>query len=425
MKTLIKNALVIPMTEDNYYFRGDILLSDGKIGKIGKSIKADADEVIDASSMIALPAFINAHTHLAMVLMRNYKDDKKNLQDWLAEIFPIEDKLNEDDILKASRLGIAELVKGGCTTFLDMYFMAHETVKAVKEAGINASLGLTVVGDGKSTEERYENRLPLMEKERGDYKRIVFNAAPHAIYTTEEESYRMLKEIAEKDGMAIHTHISETRKEVEDSLREHGKTPLLYLDSIDAISKGNMILAHGVHLTDEELRIVKEKKLSVVNNPASNMKLISGALDVQKLIDMGINVALGTDGASSNNNLNMLKEINIAALSASLKAGVPVSAYDVLKMATVNGAKALHLDYRLGTIEEGKDADIVLISTEDVNMNPLNNPFSAVVYSATNKDIKAVFSLGRKVAENGKITYADEKAMIRDVNAAFSDIARR
>ena len=422
---MIKNALVIPMKNDGEFFYGDILIKNGKIAEVGEKIDFPADETIDAEGAIALPAFINAHTHLAMILMRNYKDDKENLQEWLSEIFPIEDKLEADDIFKASRAGVAELIKGGCTTFADMYFFAEETGKAVMEAGINASLGLTIFGDGEETERRYLERLPKMKKNAESYGRITFTIAPHAIYTTEKDSYKKSKEYAEKEGFVVHTHLSETKKEVDDSLAENGKSPLIYLKEIGALSRNNMILAHGVHLTDEELEVVKEYGLSVINNPSSNMKLTSGALDVEKLIEMGINVALGTDGASSNNNLNMLEEMHVAALSASLRGGKPIKAYDILKMATINGAKALSLESRLGTIESGKDADIILISTKGLNMNPLNNPFSAIVYSASSEDITTVFSNGVKVLDDRKITYADESEIIKDVNAAWSAVTRR
>lgn len=425
MSTLIKNALIIPMSRDGEYFYGDLLIENGKIAKIAERIETAADEIIDVDGDIVLPAFINAHTHLAMILMRNYKDDKENLQQWLAEIFPTEDKLTGEDVLRASRLGIAELIKGGCTTFSDMYFFAEETEKAVKEAGINASLGLTIFGDGEETERRYVERLPRMKEGAKDYGRICFTIAPHAIYTTDSDSYKRSKELAEKENFIIHTHLSETKKEVDDCLESTGMTPFAYLESIDALSSGNMILAHGVHLTDKELEKVRDYGLSVINNPSSNMKLTSGALDVKKLLDMGINVALGTDGASSNNNLNMLEEMHVAALSASLKAETPINAYQIIKMATINGAKALHLDDRLGSIEVGKDADIIIISTKSENMNPLNNPFSAIVYSASSEDIRTVFSHGVKVLDERRLTYADEKSIIDDVNSAWSNIIRR
>lgn len=425
MKTLIKNALVIPMKNNGEYFRSDILIEGGKIRKIEKNIIDAADDVIDASNMIALPSFVDAHTHLSMVLMRNYKDDKKNLQDWLSEIFPIEDKLNDNDILTSSRLGIAELIKSGCTTFADMYFFAQATAKAVKEAGINASIGLTIVSDEESAVDRYENRYPLMTKEADGYDRIVFTVAPHAIYTTTKDGYIKCREYAEKENLKLHTHVSETIKEVEDCIKENGTTPLKYLSEIGALKENGTFIAHGVHLTDEELDICAQKGISVVNNPSSNMKLTSGALDTEKLLKKNINVALGTDGASSNNNLNMMKEINIAALSASLKAGVPIDAYEVLKMATINGAKALGLDYRIGTLEEGKDADLILLSTASVNMNPLNNVFSSIVYSSTSEDIKYVFSFGKKLLENRKLTYIDEKELIKDVNDSWNDILGR
>ena len=256
MKTLIKNAIVIPMVNDEEFFHGDILIEDGLIKEVGENITAKADEVIDADGSIALPSLINVHTHLAMILMRNYKDDKENLQEWLSEIFPIEDKLTRDDVLKASRLGVAELIKGGCTTFADMYFFAEETAKAVIEAGINASLGLTIFGDAKESERRYIERLPKMKETASEYGRISFTIAPHAIYTTTKESYQKSKEYAEKENFVLHTHISETKKEVEDSLKENGCTPLVYLEKINALSKNNMLLAHGVHLTEEELDFI-------------------------------------------------------------------------------------------------------------------------------------------------------------------------
>ncbi len=424
MKTLIKNALIIPMRSEGEYFSGDILIKDEKIEKIGKNITDTNADIIDASSYIALPAFINAHTHLAMGLMRNYKDDKENLEAWLSEIFPIEDKLNEEDVLISSRLGIIELIKGGSTTFADMYFFAHETIRAVKEAGINALVGLTFFGDENESRKRISERYPLMKKEKGEYERISFAMAPHAVYTTTKESYRIAKEEAEKENAIVHTHLSETTKAAENCLNERGVGPLFYLESIGALSS-NMILAHGVHLTDAELEIVKEKGISVVNNPTSNMKLTSGALDVKHLLKMGINVALGTDGASSNNNLNMLEEMHVAALSASLKAKAPIKPYDVIKMATINGAKALGISKRLGTLEEGKDADIILLSTEGAHMNPLNDPFSAIVYSAQSEDIKAVFSAGKMLLKDRKITYTDEKKIIEDVKSSWSDILRR
>ncbi len=426
MKTLIKNVLIIPMTERNLSFRGCVLIDGERLSYVGKERDFEADEIVDGGNHIALPSFVNAHTHLAMVLMRNYKDGLANLQAWLSEIFPIEDKLNGDDVLKASRLGAAELIRSGCTCFADMYFFAEETIRAAREAGIRAVVGQTLFGDLADTEKRLAERLPQIQEAVGgdDMYRIDF--APHAIYTCTEETYQKAARMANAAGCMMHTHLSETEKEVRDCLERTGKTPLQYLKSIGGLSEKGY-LAHGVWLTGEEVDILADMDFSVVHNPSSNAKLASGTLDVSKLLKAGVNVALGTDGASSNNNLNMLEEMHVAAMMAATVNRTPslVSAYDIISMATINGAKALGLDGRIGTLEEGKDADLMLIDTKKVNMRPLNDPFSAIVYSASEEDIDNVWCRGRRLMEGRRLLTLDEEKIIGDVESCWEDIRRR
>ena len=425
MKTLVKNALIIPMTEKNLSFVGDILIDGEKLAYVGKTKDLEADRIIDAKGKIALPSLINAHTHLAMILMRNYKDGLENLQAWLSEIFPIEDKLNGDDILKASRLGAAELIRSGCTCFADMYFFADQTIQAAKEAGIRAIVGQTLFGDIEDTEKRISDRMPAILDKIGNDDRYRVDFAPHAIYTCTKETYQKAFEMARKTGCMMHTHLSETEKEVEDSVKETGLTPLEYLKSIGCDNVRGYI-AHGVWLTDKEIWLLKDMGLSVVHNPSSNAKLASGTLDVAKLMKAGINVALGTDGASSNNNLNMLEEMHVAALMAATinKKPALVSAYDIISMATINGAKALGLDNRIGTLEEGKDADFMLM-TPGINMKPMNDPFSAIVYSADEENITSLWCRGNCLMENRKLLTLDEDKIISDVEECWNDIKRR
>lgn len=427
MDLLIRNATILPMTGKGLLIHEDLATKDGRIYAIG-NIPSDfcPQKIIDAEGMLLLPSFIDAHTHLSMGLMRNYKDDCPNLQEWLGEIFPIEDKLNADDIYHASKLGIVELIKSGCTLFSDMYFLQESTIKATKEAGIRAVIGQTFFGDGDETERRIREVYPLLEKAIDGDSRYRIDMAPHAIYTCSGDTYVKSRIYAEKFGCFVNTHLSETEKEVDDCLADTGLTPLMYLQSIGALTR-TMYLAHGVHLTDDELRLCAKKGISIVHNPSSNAKLASGTFSVAKAKSLGVNVALGTDGASSNNNLNMLEEMHVAALIATAENRSPslVGAYDVLEMATRNGAAALGLSDRLGTIEIGKDADMILIDTRCANMTPLNDPFSAIVYSAGTENIDTVICAGNILMEHRNLLTLDEKEIVRNAARVWKDLLAR
>lgn len=426
MTTLIKNALMIPMTEREHYERADILIKDGIIESTGK-ISAEADELIDASEMIALPSFINAHTHLSMTLMRNYKDTCENLQDWLSEIFPIEDKLNDEDIYWSSLLGAAELIESGCTAFADMYFSAWNTVNAAKDAGIRGIIGQTFMNDANDARYRIREIAPRILDAIGNSDMFRMDAAVHAIYTATPDCYETAADWAASINAMMNTHIAETRKEVGDSIAKYGKSPVALLDSLGIFSTVPTYGAHCVHLSDDDISILADRGVSAVHNPSSNMKLASGAAPMMKMRKAGINIALGTDGASSNNNLSMMKEMNVAALLATISEMTPSAArpYDILEMATINGAKALGLENRIGTIECGKDADIVLINTADVNMTPLNDPFSAVIFSADRKNVDTVFCRGRKLLEGGRLLTIDKEEAMAKTRERWEEILRR
>ena len=420
MTTVIRNATIIPMTEKGLLFHGDVSIRDGKIHRIG-TVEERGTEEIDGSGMIAMPSFVNCHTHAAMVLMRNFKDGKANLQDWLAEIFRIEDKLEDGDIYWASKIAAAEMIESGCTAAADMYFNGWNTIRAFKEAGIRGIIGMTFFGDGKETAQRLQTLPQRLDEEAAGSDLIRIDAAPHAIYTCTRETYEAAADWALGRGAMVHTHLSETRKEVEDSLREFGMTPLEYLDSF-GFFRAPAYLAHCVHLTDSEIeRLGEIRSASVVHNPASNLKLASGYAPVAKMKESGINVAIGTDGASSNNNLSMIKDIGLAALLAQPR----LSAYDILSMATRDGAKALGLGSRIGTLEEGKDADLILVDTHQVNETPLNDPFSALAFSTDRKNIDTVFCKGRKLLEHGRLLTIDKEEAIAKANEQWEALLRR
>ncbi len=429
MKTLIKNVLIIPMTDRNLSLQGDLGIDGSRIAFVGTPrTPFTADSVIDGTGMIAMPSLVNAHTHLCMELMRNYKDTCANLQDWLGEIFPIEDKLTASDIRVVSTLGIAELIKSGTTTFADMYFFAHETAQAVLDAGIRACLGLTLFGGIEDTKQRIAERLPAMEAVANQADgRIRIDIAPHAIYTCSADTYRYAHDYAKANGVAMHTHLSETRQEVEDSLRNNGKTPCSYLDSLGCFDGIKTYLAHCVHLTDDEIASLVRHDAGVVHNPTSNCKLASGIAPVAKMREAGLKLALGTDGASSNNNLNLFEEMHVASLLSTVSTGDTLSLppYDAMRMATIGGAEVLGLDSAIGTLEQGKEADLILVETRKSHLTPLNNPFSALVFAAQASDVDTVFCKGKLLMQGRKLTTVDEAEAMRTTNACWKDILAR
>ena len=403
MKTLLKNVTVIPMTKKEYFFQGDILIEDKKIAYVGPSYQGDADITKDCSSFIALPSFVNAHTHLAMTLMRNYKDSQENLQAWLAE-----------------------MIKSGTTTFADMYFQQWKTIEAVKKAGVRGCISVTFFGDEAETDRRINyNYKRIIEEKNGD-DLIICHSAPHAIYTCTKETYQKVAKFSKDNGLYINTHLSETQKEVDDCIKQTGLRPAEYLDSIGVFDTPTYV-AHGVFFSDKELEILKSKNVSVVHNPSSNCKLASGICPISHYKKMGINVALGTDGASSNNNLSMIKEMRLAAMLSTVSTMKPASItpYEILEMATINGAKALGLADKIGTLEVGKDADIVLINKNIAEMTPLNNIFSALVFSMPDRAVDSVYCQGKQLLEDGKLLTIDEEDVIKKINEQWEDILRR
>ncbi|MFA6783574.1 MAG: amidohydrolase [Sphaerochaeta sp.] len=417
------------MTAEGFSLRGDIGIDGKHIAFIGeKPAEFTPDTVIDASSYLVMPALVNAHTHLSMELMRNYKDNAPNLQQWLGEIFPIEDKLNAHDVLIASRLGVIELIQSGITTFNDMYFFPESTARAVNEGGIRGCIGISLFGDLSDTKKRIQEReLVMKESMSVSGGRIHLDIAPHAIYTCTKETYQYGHDWAKEHQRRMHTHLSETLKEVTDCLAANHKTPLEYLLEIGVLSDVPSTLAHCVHLTESDVALLKTLDASVVHNPSSNCKLASGVAPIGKYFRAGINVALGTDGSSSNNNLNMFEEMHVASLLSTAFSGdiSNLKPYQILEMATINGAKALGLEHQIGTLEVGKEADLLLLDLHKAHLTPLNDPFSALVYSAQASDVHSVFCQGQLVMDNRKVLGFDYDTTLDETNASWKEILKR
>jgi 5-methylthioadenosine/S-adenosylhomocysteine deaminase len=407
MNTLIKNAIILDMTQRNKSYRGDIKIENTKISD-NPIFKADRE--IDATDMICMPSLINAHTHSSMGLMRNYKDTAPDLMSWLSEIFPIEAKLEKEDVYWASQIALGEMISTGCTAFNDMYFMIDQTCEAVHQSKMRANIGLTLFGSVKDNQDRIKPSNKIADKYLAKSNGLIkFNVTPHAIYTTPLETYLFARDWLLERGGDLHTHMSETQGEYDNAIKDFGDTPLMYLEKAGALKDIKVVLAHGVYLSNEEIQLCSQKGMSVVHNPSSNCKLASGIAPIAKFRNAGVNVALGTDGASSNNNLNMMEEMHLAAMLSSVSTMNPIAntPYDIIEMATLGGAKALSIDDKIGTIEVGKDADIILIDINKPHLTPLNDPFSAVVYSAQGSDVDTVFCRGEMLMQNRKLLTLD------------------
>ena len=404
MSLLLKNVL-------HGGTRKDISIEKGRFVSIkdsdGGCDSPVAERCIDASGLAIFPAFFNAHTHAAMTLLRGYADDMP-LQQWLQDyIWPYEDKLSDADIAAGSRLAVEEMVSGGSCFFNDMYFGIEQTIKAVCDAGMRACIGITVMECHSQAVE--DVKREFVEQFRDPSGGLIQLAiAPHAIYTVGKEKLRRSAEWARKYGLRLHIHLSETDREVQDCLREHAMTPVRYLDSIGFLGP-DVVAAHCVHVDEEEWDILAERGVTAVHCPCSNMTLGSGRFPYELALKSGAKVALGTDGASSNNNLDMREEMKFAALLAKcvsapsaealVNEGVPtlLPASVVLEWATRNGAQAFGLDS--GEIAEGKLADCVLVDLSSPRMRPGHNALSDWVYSASAQDV--AFTLC-----NGRVIYA-------------------
>ena len=372
----------------------NILIEDKRFKDLDAPAEVAEAQVFDASGSAILPAMYNTHTHAAMTLLRGYADDMP-LQKWLQEyIWPFEDKLTPEDIRKGSEIAVREMVQSGTVFFNDMYFDVEETIDIVNRTGTRAAIGITVMENHSEAVTR-EKREFIRHWQDPTGGRVRLVMAPHAIYTVGERKLRDSAEFAREHGMLLHIHLSETVKEVEDCLIEHGTTPVRYLDSIGFLGP-DVIAAHCVHVDDEEAAILAERGVTVSHCPFSNMKLGSGVFPYSRLMQAGCRITLGTDGASSGNNLDLREAMKFAALLAK-SGGDPelLPAEEVFRWATRSGAEAFGID--AGVIAEGKLADCLLIDLTDIRMQPCHHLVSNFVYSADSRCIKHVLCDGRIV----------------------------
>lgn len=425
MNILIENVKILTMADGEVIKNGNIYIEDRKIKKISKEkIGFSYDKKIDGENFLAMPGFINAHTHVGMSLFRNYSDDVE-LMDWLNnKIWPLEDKLTEKDVYWASLLSQAEMIMTGTTTFADMYYYEDQTIEALEKSKMRAQIsrGLTLEDENFS---KIRENIDLYKKyENSQDGRINIALGPHAVYTTDKNYLKEISKVSKKYNIPIHIHLSETKIENDDCIKRFGQSPTEVFEEC-GIFENKTIAAHGVHLSDRDLEILSKYDVSVVHNPSSNLKLSSGFLDCTRVINKGINLAIGTDSSASNNNLSMLKEISIASLVSKYKDPKNLRAYDVLKMATINGAKALGIDKETGSLEEGKLADIILIDLNNPNHTPQNNLISSLSYSTFDTDVSYVIINGELVYDNKKFVNLDIEEIMKNSKLAFDSLRKR
>ncbi len=402
MSILLEHVTAVTMCDDNPVVEDACILIEGKrISYLGtQRPEGEFEEVMDASGMVAMPGLINAHTHTAMTLLRSYADDM-NLQDWLFQkIFPFEDTLTPEMVYEGSVRGMQEMLATGTTCFHDMYFFQEETARAAEEAGIRGILceGITdPVLEKKLT--KTKQLLQLVKEGSG---RLKVALSPHAVYTCSEETLKTCAAFAKEHGLSIHTHLAETKTEHEDCIRDHGMTPTEWMEHCGLFDLP-CVAAHGVWLGETDREILKRHDVTVVHNPVSNLKLASGVAPVVELTNEGVNVALGTDGASSNNNLDLFEEVKLTGI---LHKGITLDptvlpAWEVLKMATVNGAKALGYE-DLGMLKEGYLADLILLDFDKPHLTPNHNTISNLVYAVKGSDVAYTMVDGKFVYKKGE-----------------------
>ncbi len=379
----------------------DILIADGRFKSLEAPAGTVADKVIDASGMAILPPFYNTHTHAAMTLLRGYADDMP-LHKWLQEyIWPFEDKLTPQDIREGSRMAVREMIKTGTVFFSDMYFDIEETVDVVRESGMRAAIGVTFV-ESHSKSQQAEKLELLKHWTDPTGGRITLTVAPHAVYTVGPDLLVRCADTARSLGLKLHIHLCETRKEVDDCLAEHGMTPVRYLDSLGFLGP-DVIAAHVVHVDPEEAAILAERGVTISHCPCSNLKLASGFFPYKLLKEAGCRITLGTDGASSNNNLDMREEMKFAALVSKACSGNPevMPAAEAMDMACRQGAEAFGIN--AGVIAEGKLADAILVDLSDVRMQPCHHLLSNWVYAAGSSCIDTVICDGNILMEHHEL----------------------
>lgn len=396
----------------------DVGVRHGRIDLVGHGDKQLYDRVIQAERYALMPGFVNTHGHAPMTLLRSVADDLP-LKEWLEEgVWPLENNLNSDRVYWGTMLAIVEMLKGGTTTFTDMYFFEDDIARAVAETGMRAVLCQGIVALGAGFESKLADSQRFVRDWHGKADgRITATLAPHAPYTCPQPFLDQIMDAAAQLNVPLQTHLSESPLEVKESYDQYGKSPVQVLEE-SHMFEFPVLAAHCVNLDSNDIDILARHDVRVAHNPGSNLKLGSGIAPVPALLDKGVTVGLGTDGAASNNNLDMLEEVRLAALIHKGVHNDPtlISAAKVLEMATCMGARAVFLEKEIGAIREGLKADLILMDLDKPHLTPRQEIDSHIVYSAQSADVSLVMVDGKILVEDGKLTTIDEERVLFESN---------
>lgn len=409
MKYHIKNGRVLIFENETLKAaEKDLFVADGRIVPAPAAEELAAYEVIDAKNKLIMPGLVNMHTHAYMTVMRNYADDV-DFDEWLFKrCMPVEDRLPQEGAYWSSLLAIEEMIRTGTTCFNDMHMFKGQSAKAARDAGMRGIIGRGLVGGDLMTDGMVRFQQMLDEQAENDSDLLTFVIAPHAIYSCSEKLLVQLNEEAKKRGMLKHIHVSESVNEVENCLKEHGKTPVELLYDIGFLDE-KTILAHCVQMRGNDIELIRKSGATVVTNPASNAKLGNGFAPIGEFLEAGVPLCLGTDGTASNNTLNMFREMGLLTLihKGVSRSSVVVPAQEALKMATVNAGRFLGQD--IGVIREGARADLIFIDLTAPSMFPNNNVLSSLCYSANGSEVESVMIDGKFVMRKHELLTIDSE----------------
>ena len=419
---LIVGGAVVTMNRDRRVFEnGFVAIRGADIVDVGAATELKAKgyrqkRMIDARGKVILPGLVNTHTHIPMTLFRGIADDL-DLQDWLTKyIFPAEAKnVTRDFVAAGARLGLAEMIRGGTTTYADMYYFEDAIAEETRKAGLRGVLGETVIDfpapDNKTWEAALSFTESYVKRWKGD-PLVTPAIAPHAPYTVSEEHLKEVKAFAEKHDVPILTHLAEAPSETKAISEKRNTRPALYLEKIGLLSR-RLLAAHVVHVNEEEMEILKEREVGVAHCPQSNMKLSSGAAPIPRMLELSLRVGLGTDGAASNHDLSMWEEMDTAAKLHKLVTMNPtvVTAEQALEMATIGGARALHMEKEIGSLEAGKRADLIVVDLGATHLTPMYNLRSHLVYAAKASDVTDTIVNGRVLMRDRRLLTLNEEAV--------------
>lgn len=418
---IVRGGTVVTMNQAREIIEnGAVAVNNGEIVAVGKtadiSKRFAAKQTINANGKVVIPGLINAHTHIPMTLFRGLGSDL-DLNDWLTKyIFPAEAKnVNEEFVRAGTQLGLAEMIRGGTTAFCDMYYFEDAIADETARAGVRAVLGETIIDFPVPDNKTHEQALAYTERfvRKWQNHRLITPAfAPHAPYTVSTEHLNNIRQSADKLNAAVVIHVSETQKEVDDILKQKNLRPIEYLASINFLNS-RTIAAHAVHANESEIDVLQKFGVGVAHNPQSNMKLASGVAPVPQMLLKNLAVGLGTDGAASNNDLNLWEEMDAAAKLHKLFANDPkvLSAREAFEMATIRGARALHLEKQIGSLEIGKRADLVIVDFDNLHQIPNYDVYSTLVYATKANDVRSVFIEGKPVMLNRNLLTLDERVI--------------